>query len=452
MVNLQAAFAPSSSTPSAPIRKSFAVVGGGSSGLAALRVLLELQVASNPWDVVLLEQRRDVGGVWLPDNHKPDPPSIPETPLYPLLHTNTPVPSMTYPGFHIRPYHRRYADHFNITPWIQFNRRHWDLNGHLIVATGNNHYPHIPVWKGQDAWLAKDAQRQSNPENTRTKPERLDIVTQVSLHAAKTYLSSRSPVSWEPEGPITYKGDIANFTENVIWFSDGTFVDADVVILGTGYENLFPFLEAGGIIRTDPSARRASDDNGILQTNTRYVFPLHEHIVSLSSRLPVTALAFIGLPVFVANCPSDRIQALYAVHTMSNSSLLPSREVLLTQLDARENWIRAQGEDPYRLGHRQLMPGGHDYQDGLWRHLQRHGAVPDDGAPYVEAWRRHTVSIGAVLKRGWTRIERLGTQQEWLAGVETEEEWADLQDRIARWQTEWEEEQGIFLRKEQSLF
>ncbi|KAJ7716916.1 hypothetical protein DFH07DRAFT_934075 [Mycena maculata] len=513
MVNLQAVFAilmlpfrwPDSLIPPTT-RKSFAIIGGGSSGLAALEVLRELQDASNPWDIVLLEQRRDVGGIWLPDHDKPDPPALPETPLYPLLHTNTPVPSMTYPGFpfppgtplyptheHIYAYHRRYAEHFDLTPHIQFNHTvdaarwigdaedgHWDLlvstesgqttraADHLIVATGNNHYPHIPVWKGQDIWLARDARREIVHASYYSAPEKytnrtvvvvggrasaLDIVTQVSVHAARTFLSSRSPVSWEPEGPITYKGDIANFTEHAIWFLDGTSVDADVVILGTGYENLFPFLEAGGMIRTDPSARRAGDDDNILlHTNTRYVFPLHEHILTLASGLPVTALAFIGLPVFVANCPSDRIQALYAVHAMANSSLLPSRDALLSELDERENWIRAQGEDPYRVGHRQLKPGGHDYQDGLWRYLQTHGAVPDDGEPYVEAWRRNMTEIGAALKRGWQRIERLGRQREWLAGVETEEEWAALQERIARWQMRWEEGRGIFIAKEQPVF
>ncbi|KAJ6467065.1 dimethylaniline monooxygenase [Mycena vitilis] len=515
MVNLQSVLAfpflpfqwTGSSPPSiTPTRKSFAIIGGGSSGLAALEVLRELQDPSDPWDIVLLEQRHDVGGIWLPDNNKPEPPAIPKTPLYPLLNTNTPVPSMTYPSFpfppgtplyptheHIRAYHRRYAEHFNLIPHIQFNHTadaarwvgdeeagHWDLligstsgqstrtADHLIVATGNNHYPHIPVWQGQDLWLAKDTRRQIMHAAYYTTPDRyanktvvvvggrasaLDIVTQVSGQAAKTYLSSRSTVSWEPEGPITYKGDIANFTEHAIWFSDGTSANADVVILGTGYENVFPFLEAGEIIRTDPSARRSSDDKALLlHTNTRYVFPLHEHILSLASGMPVTALAFIGLPVFVANCPSDRIQSLFAVYTMLNPSLLPPRSALLAQLDAREDWIRAQGEDPYKLGHRQLTPGGHEYQDGLWRYLQTHGAVPDDGVPYVEAWRKRATKAGAALKRGWQRIERLGTQGEWLAGVETEEEWADLQDRIARWQINWEEGQGISITKEQPVF
>jgi len=100
---------------------------------------------------------------------------------------------MTYPGFpfppstalypsheHIEAYHLRYAQQHNILDSIKFQHRihkaswrgtpekgHWDLTisgedgelqlqkfDHLVVATGNNHIPHIPVWKGQDEWLA----------------------------------------------------------------------------------------------------------------------------------------------------------------------------------------------------------------------------------------------------------------------------------------------------------
>lgn len=119
------------------------------------------------------------------------PPALPETPLYPLLRTNTPVPSMTYPNFpftpktplfprhtHVLAYHKRFATYFNLYPHIQFQHEvlqaHWSNRGkwnttvldrsngsirtewfdHIVVATGNNHYPRTPEWLGQAAWLA----------------------------------------------------------------------------------------------------------------------------------------------------------------------------------------------------------------------------------------------------------------------------------------------------------
>jgi hypothetical protein len=129
----------------------------------------------------------------LPDPQAAQPPVLPETPLYPLLHTNTPVPSMTYPGFPFPPgtplypshefveqYHQDYASHYNLVPYIMFNHTvlssswvgtqeegRWDVvvedhNGHMIrrsfdhllVANGHNHEPHMVTYKGQDDWLS----------------------------------------------------------------------------------------------------------------------------------------------------------------------------------------------------------------------------------------------------------------------------------------------------------
>ena len=94
-------------------RKSIAIVGGGSAGLAVLKVLLDVEHETGAdWDIVLYEQRRDVGGVWyallhyqgtqrilmydryrLEDPNPPSPPSLPESPCYPILRTNTPHPT-----------------------------------------------------------------------------------------------------------------------------------------------------------------------------------------------------------------------------------------------------------------------------------------------------------------------------------------------------------------------
>jgi hypothetical protein len=98
--------------------KRIAIVGGGTSGLSTLKTLL-VDIPENlrrGWEVELFEQREDVGGVWyvashsqcvlwlnncvlffrLPDPIPPRPPALPETPLYPLVKTNTPHPISTY--------------------------------------------------------------------------------------------------------------------------------------------------------------------------------------------------------------------------------------------------------------------------------------------------------------------------------------------------------------------
>ena len=130
----------------------------------------------------------------LPDPDPPPPPTIPRTPLYPGLHTNLPVPQMTYPnipypaGTHLLPSHEHvesylvsYAHRYDLLPYIRFhhkvlntswlgtpetglwnvtfsdhrNETHYSTFEHLIVATGHNHVPREPSWPGQDVWLAK---------------------------------------------------------------------------------------------------------------------------------------------------------------------------------------------------------------------------------------------------------------------------------------------------------
>lgn len=194
------------SAPSASRKpsKSIAIVGAGSGGLAILKTLFDLpEHVRHDWEVVLYEQRRNVGGVWLPDPpvSLPHPPELPESPLYPLLHTNTPHPTMTYPGFtyppftplfpsheYVEQYHVDFANRYDIMQYIRVHHEviaanwigdaekgEWDIEvrvedpeaggeehvrvvrrsfDHLIVANGHNHYPHVPVWNGTEGWLA----------------------------------------------------------------------------------------------------------------------------------------------------------------------------------------------------------------------------------------------------------------------------------------------------------
>lgn len=189
---------------STPIQasKSVAIVGGGSGGLAALKTILDVAAEINEnWDVVLFEQHRDVGGVWLPDppGHEPEPPELPDSPTYPRLVTNTANPTMTYPhvpfppgtdlfpGWDaVRQYHVDFATDFDLWPHIRVNHSvvsaqwhghddfgdwHVEVHSppadgnseevvlkrtfdHLVVANGHNHYPHVPQWNGTDDWLA----------------------------------------------------------------------------------------------------------------------------------------------------------------------------------------------------------------------------------------------------------------------------------------------------------
>ncbi|KAF7985262.1 hypothetical protein HWV62_6391 [Athelia sp. TMB] len=374
--------------------KSVAIIGAGSAGLAALKTFLDLpRETRGDWDIVLFEQRRDVGGIWLPDPHPAAPPNLPETPLYPQLRTNTPVPAMTYPGFlfppntplfpqhdRIKQYHEDYASHFNLFPHIRFNH---SVTYHSVRGAGE-----------------------------------------------------------AAQGAIA-KPEISHFTHSEVVFVDGTVLaDVDTVLLGTGYELRMPFLERGHALQVDRSAHSNTTYTQGLVTNTRYLFPVHRHIFSLCPNHPVDALAFIGLPLYVSNCPSDIAQSLYAAHVIANPGILPSRKALLKELALEEERLRSLGLDPYHIGHR-ILPRDNgtqwDYQDKLVADLKQQGAIPEDGKPFVEKWRREPRPC---LRRGWKRVESLGTEAEWLDGVESEGDWAGMMNRLNRWQCDWEEERG----------
>ncbi|CAL1714220.1 unnamed protein product [Somion occarium] len=493
--------------------KSIAIVGAGSAGLAILKTILDLpQETRHGWEVVLYEQRRNVGGLWLPDPNEPQPPKLPETPLYPRLRTNTPHPTMTYPGYTFRPhtplfptheyveqYHVDFAVNNNLTSYIRLNHTvhsagwkgnstvgEWVVevhhtNGevksitkrsfdHLIVANGHNHYPRIPKFQGTDEWLAH------TPTGTRKReiehsifyryPERYvnmtvlvvgggasgrDAVLQVGPIA--TYHSLKEDKEPTPDANVTVVPRISHFTRTSIVLVDGRSLDdVDAVILATGYEFLVPFLSrpssdqdaSVGLVESPKTTLNCTTAPTLI-TNLRYIFPLWEHIFSLSQQYPPTALSFVGLPVLIANCPSDIAQALLIAHALADPSTLPSRAEMLADLVAQESRLRERGYDPYYAGHK--MVGGDDdaqaYQNNLVRYLKQKGRLPDDGKDYVEPWRRIARKESFLLGRAWRRIEDNGEADKWLDGVETEDQWADLILRLVNWQRKHEDKYGL---------
>lgn len=249
------------------------------------------------------------------------------------------------------------------------------------------------------------------------------------------------------------KPPISHFTSDSVVFEDGTaLTSVDALILATGYQFLVPFLskipQNSNLTRptlvTAPNTAATSDTADALTTNTRYIFPLYEHIFGIAPGIPPTALTFIGLPVLIANCPSDIAQALLVSQAIADASVLPSHDEMLSATLEREDALRERGLDPYYVGHH--MSGGDDeaqgYQNELVRFLKKRGRLPDDGKDYVEPWRVMARKDSRLLARAWSRVEELGEQKRWLEGAVTEQEWAKVMYRLAEWQREWEEEHG----------
>jgi hypothetical protein len=256
-----------------------------------------------------------------------------------------------------------------------------------------------------------------------------------------------------------------------VQFEDGTEVsDVEVVILATGYDYRFPFLDPSdpynqssmmlptdgrrAIMTTNASVHSRSEGERRLTTNLNYLFPLDRKIMSLSSLHPLNALFFIGMPFPATNAPNDVAQSTFAGHLIAHPDrVYPTshitgkkdwnealaREVLLKNLTASENELAREGFDVYHVGLRTNL-GSHsyaEYQDSLITHLRSQGLVLPHGGGYIfaEPWRTRAREKRFELRRIWKEIESRGEEEvkRWLDGVETEEEWADLMDRLLEW-------------------
>jgi hypothetical protein len=234
-------------------------------------------------------------------------------------------------------------------------------------------------------------------------------------------------------------------------FEDGSEAsDVDIILLATGYENRFPFLCSSDpyasnsrprhgqpVLSTDPRAKSRSNSDRIV-TNLDYVFPVGRQIVSLSLLHPLNALTFVGMPLPIANAPSDILQSLFIGHLIAHRDSIFSgeedaaRQRLLDQLYVYEHQLEEQGYDPYIIGQKLVGENNTevDYQEELYSFMKSRGIVPEDGKKYVEEWRTKGRLNALKLKAAWKVIERQGDAKMWLEGVRTEEEWADLLKRL----------------------
>jgi len=327
------------------------VIGAGSSGIAAVKVLAERGI-----DVECFEKSDRVGGNWVFGNRNG------MSSAYRSLHINTsrermeytdfPMPK-SYPDFphhtHIAKYFDDYVDHFGIRDRIRFNtgvehaqrgpdgvwtitleggeQRRYDA---LLVANGHHwdaRWPE-PAFPGADEFqgvqLHSHDYKGEDPNFFRDKNvvvlgmgnSAMDIAVEASFSAKNTYLAARrgawiipkylfgkpmdqlgaSPkipfavrrklfqgmlklalgdmeryglpkpdhrfgdahptisddvLSRISHGEITCKPNVAALEGDKVRFTDGSVVDADVVIYCTGYKVTFPFFDEDFIAAPD---------------------------------------------------------------------------------------------------------------------------------------------------------------------------------------------------------
>jgi cation diffusion facilitator CzcD-associated flavoprotein CzcO len=164
-------------------------------------------------------------------------------------------------------------------------------------------------------------------------------------------------------GRITMRPALAALDESGAIFADGTRIDADTIVLATGYAPEFPFLPPGVPATVD----------GALALY-RLVFPPG-----------VARLAFVGMtrvsgPVF----PVAELQARWVAAVLAGRAALPPAAVMRDEIEARIVRARAIGDDQMRV---ELLP----YLDDI---ASRIGATPS-------LWRHPRLLVSAVSARDY---------------------------------------------------
>lgn len=439
---------------------SILIIGGGNGGIGSLLGLLAVpEEYRKNWTIDVVEKRDNVAGVWYPQNDITDS-VLPDTPLYPLLHTNTPVTSMAFPNIPYPPGTALYPSHDAIRSYYESTVKSHDLDKYihlehnvlgaeyaknkwnveiqhggerktnhydkLIVASGKYKYPYSPTWTGSEDWL-KSGDREIVHSLWYRGPEKyagrvvivigfggsgLDIANQTSKFASEVYHSydpraedSILAKNFPPVKGTVTKPRISHFTLHEVVFVDGTTISSSSVsiLLATGYELLAPYLKNLSVGTLKPSTTE-------LTTNKKYIRPLHHTLFAADSRIPTNALAFIALPFFIANAPTAYLQGLFIGHAYADrdGEFLPPLETILKDLKEREDVVRADGFEPLEVGNLLYHPAQPiAYHELLFTLLRTRSKIPlppylSHRTHFVEEWRK----VGPkffFLRKAWKR-------------------------------------------------
>lgn len=119
------------------------------------------------------------------------------------------------------------------------------------------------------------------------------------------------------------KGTIARFTKSGVVLCDGTEIQADVIVFGTGFKKEYAYLDA------QMQQRLGRENDGLWLY--RNIFPTN-----------VENLCFIGSEVSTFNnILTQGIQALWLQRVLSGACSLPAREVMEEDIKQQQEWKRS---------------------------------------------------------------------------------------------------------------
>ncbi|EFC45520.1 predicted protein [Naegleria gruberi] len=144
-------------------------------------------------------------------------------------------------------------------------------------------------------------------------------------------------------GRVKVHPPLVSFSESEIKFENGTSLAPDYIILSTGYELHFPFLE---------------DDILQLDENKSRTTKLYEHIFHMD----YPNLIFLGLPFTVHPLIVCELQARYAISVLAGQNSIPTKEAIKRANQTKITNLESISINPIKFFHREYHL---DYCDKL---------------------------------------------------------------------------------------
>ncbi|KAK4557932.1 hypothetical protein RGQ29_007605 [Quercus rubra] len=334
-----------------------AVIGAGAAGLVTA-----IELRREGHSVVVFERGDQVGGTWIytpkiesdPIGFDPARTKI-HSSLYKSLRTNLPRECMGFPCY---PFvakddpdrdPRRYPGHREVLLYLQdFTREFridelvrfetevvrvrlveekWKIKSKqrsgedeteifdaVVICNGHYTVPRVAQIPGINEWPGKQMHSHNYrvPEPFRdqvvvligSSASAVDISRDIAGVAKEVHVAARSVADETSEEQSGYDNmwasshDRSVRKDGTVFFQDGSFVHADIILHCTGYKYHFPFLETNGIVNVD--------DNR--------VGPLYKHVFP-----PALApcLSFVGLPWKVVPFPMFELQSKWIAGVLS---------------------------------------------------------------------------------------------------------------------------------------
>ncbi|XP_053239964.1 uncharacterized protein LOC128411558 isoform X1 [Podarcis raffonei] len=333
-----------------------AVVGAGAAGLCVARHILASPETFAP--PMVFEASGCLGGTWVYLEEEAEGRPT-HSSMYRDLRTNLPKEVMAFPDFPFDPalpsflhhsdvlaYLESYAEHFGVYDHIQFRSevshirpvsssegqpggwevtatqqrpettqkvtKHFDA---VMVCTGHYANPFIPPIPGLDSFqgrlLHSHSYRRPEPFAGQrvvlvgAGPSGVDLALQLAPLAARVVLSHQGPPVRGLPRDVLQVPPLARVSAETVVPGDGSALPADALILCTGYQYRFPFLDLAQL--------------GLRETEYG-LGPLYRHL--LAPRHP--SLFLVGVCQQICPFPHFHCQALFALAVLKGGCPLPS--------------------------------------------------------------------------------------------------------------------------------